>query len=139
MKILKTILLCFTIVLFASCSKDDDSSPVANNPPGEFTASSSLVAVVSLQNSIVNSLPSEYAYRMIWTEAIDPDGDTVTYDIYVDNTLMLENQTILTTDILRADVLDVIGNAAETFVLKIVAKDVYGATSEALNTYTEET
>ena len=76
MKNLKALLICFSVFAFISCSDED-----VNMAPREFTVTLSDV------NSRA-SAPTPIRYLGVsWTEAVDPDGDDVVYDIYVNDTL----------------------------------------------------
>jgi dihydrofolate reductase len=67
-----TIIMLTTLMI--SCSKDDSSTPPVNQVPGAFT----LVAVPDNETG-VSVLPT-----FTWNASTDPDGDTVSYDIYLD-------------------------------------------------------
>ncbi len=60
-------LVCLAILFFSSCGDDGDSTTPVNEPPGSFS--------VSVSNITLSSATVE------WTQAIDPDGDAVTYSV----------------------------------------------------------
>lgn len=74
----------FIIVVFAiiSCKKNNipvnpPDPNITNNPPGQFTIS---LETVSWDTAKIN-----------WTKAIDPDNDSVSYKIYLNDTLKVQN------------------------------------------------
>ena len=67
--LLATLAIAF-ITAFTGCGGDDDE-PEVNQAPGNFSVS---VAEVTLETATVN-----------WTQAIDPDGDEVTYSVTLNN------------------------------------------------------
>ncbi|MEO5947772.1 MAG: fibronectin type III domain-containing protein [Chitinophagaceae bacterium] len=83
MNILKvfTIMMLATLFVFNSCKKNDipPTSPptINNNPPGSFT--------IALQASSWDTA------KINWTKAIDPDNDSVSYMIYLNDTLKVQN------------------------------------------------
>lgn len=106
MKELKLIVSCLMLVILTSCNSKEE---IENRAPGEFT--------VSINQGGDSKI-------VTWTEAVDPDGDSVVYDVYFENT-KLEND--LTTR--RAVISErTIGRGGE---VKVVAKDPDGATFEA--------
>jgi hypothetical protein len=77
------------IVVFAIISCKKNNTPVnlpdpniTNNPPGQFTIS---LEKVSWDTAKIN-----------WTKAIDPDNDSVSYKIYLNDTLKVQNYKELT-------------------------------------------
>ncbi len=89
MKTYKNLLLkCIALTLvFTSCSKDDDSKP-KNQAPDTFK----LIAVAN------NATNVGVSPTFSWNIAADPDGDAVSYDLYIDSnenptTLFAENIT----------------------------------------------
>lgn len=76
------IMLVIAVLAIISCKKIDTPviPPVPNNinnPPGQFT--------VSLEAYSWDTA------KIIWTKSIDPDNDSVSYKIYLNDTLKVEN------------------------------------------------
>ncbi len=119
----KTISFLFTIVFtMISCSKSDNG--LANRVPETFN----LIGITNGTTG-VDLLPN-----FIWTAAVDPDGDPVTYDLYIDSN---ENPTIL-----FAENISVTNYQAEErlsltnqYYWKVVAKDNKGNTTESEEIY----
>lgn len=110
---MKTFIKLFILTLFVSnCSSDDNVviPPTNNMNPGIFSA---------------NTIDIRFDGATIeWTEAIDPDGDTVTYAIYLDG---IE----LTTGVL-VSTYNFTGLEAETsYEGYVEARDGNGGTSQA--------
>jgi len=74
MKTLKSTLLALMVVSVFSCSKDDDSPNPGNQAPESFN-----LITVADGSSNVDLKPT-----FSWEPAIDPDGDAVSYDVYLD-------------------------------------------------------
>ncbi|WBX72119.1 hypothetical protein [Tenacibaculum retecalamus] len=114
MKNLKALLICFSVFAFMSCSDDD-----VNRAPREFTVTLSDV-------SSRTSSPTPVRYLgVIWTEAVDPDGDDVVYDIYVNDVieesdLNGKREATVSYEVTGDDV-----------IVKVVAKDENGAKTTA--------
>lgn len=115
MKTLKTLILLLSIVLFTACNSDDDNSQ-ANRAPNTFT--------ISLDDSSSNT-----GVITNWTEAIDPDGDIVTYAVYLNNVLQDEDITVLTYTI------DFNAFVSGDNTIKVIALDGNGGTKEQVITY----
>ncbi|SDH97112.1 fibronectin type III domain-containing protein [Winogradskyella thalassocola] len=82
MKNLKIVSLIFalsTALLMTNCSSSDD---INNNPPGIFSA-----------NALGTGIDSG---NVEWTEAIDPDDDSVTYNVYLEGELIAAGGTTFT-------------------------------------------
>ena len=106
MKTLKTLILLLSVILCTACSSDDDNLQ-ANRVPNTFS--------VSLDDSSSNT-----GIIANWTAAIDPDGDTVTYAVYLNNVLQVQDITALTYTI----VYEVFVNGENT--IKLTALDGNG-------------
>jgi len=94
-KIYSTLLITFLII---GCSKDDTIKDdtineiveeVVNLPPNDFDID---IINISHETATIN-----------WDEAIDPESDTVTYDIYLNQALVAENITQLTYDLIELE------------------------------------
>ena len=80
-------LLAGIILTTAACKKNppprntppDNPPPADNHPPGQFT-----VSLVTAEWDTA---------KITWTKAIDPDNDTVVYNIYLNDTLKVQNFT----------------------------------------------
>ena len=76
-----TLLVVF-FISFSSCKKSVDPTPlppepdVVNNPPAAFTV-------------LLDAYTWDTA-RVVWTEAVDPESDSVSYSVYVNDTLKVE-------------------------------------------------
>lgn len=77
MKTFKTITFSLMFILLFSCSSDDDNGPdiPENQPPGKAT-------LTSPANNATGTAISDVELQ--WQQATDPDGDAVSYDIYLD-------------------------------------------------------
>ena len=111
MKFFKTLTLLVSIVLFTACSKEDQ----ANNPPNAFT----IELKVEGDNLRVN-----------WNAVTDPDGDEVTYSIYLNETLLDENFTVSIKRI-QYSTLRIGENT-----IKVIAKDSKSASVESSAIFT---
>ena len=81
LKSFSTILVAVIFVL-ASCKKNTiavnpTNSTINNNPPGAFTIT-------------ISDYSSDTA-KINWTRAVDPDNDSVTYKIYLNDTLKAQD------------------------------------------------
>ena len=89
-KFYSTLLIVFLII---GCSKDDTINEIAEEEEEE-------------EEEIINLAPNNFGIEIIdissegatinWNEAIDPENDTVTYDIYLNQELVIENISELT-------------------------------------------
>ena len=114
MKNLKALLICFSVFAFISCSDED-----VNMAPREFTVTLSDV------NSRA-SAPTPIRYLGVsWTEAVDPDGDDVVYDIYVNDVIEESDLNGKREATVSYEV------TGDDIVVKVVAKDENGATTTA--------
>jgi len=99
------LLITFLII---GCSKDDtinevmEEEEILNFPPNNFDVE---IVNISHKDATIN-----------WNEAIDPENDLVTYDIYLNQTLVDKNITHLTYDLIELEELT-------DYSGKIVAKD----------------
>ncbi len=112
MKMLKVLLVCFSIFSLVSCS---DKNEDLNKAPGEFT--------VSFVATKVSTPTFTSTVGVVWTKAVDPDGDTVTYDVYVDDVLK-------ESDLGKREA-SVEFSGLKSMTVKVVAKDTNGATAIA--------
>lgn len=112
----------FIVFLMMSCSKDapintileEEEEEIAeeviiNLPPNNFE--------VEIMNTSHNSA------TINWSEAIDPENDTVTYSIYLDDVLTIENLSELTYEFINLEELT-------SYSGKIIAKDTHDNHSE---------
>ncbi len=113
MKNLKVLLICLAVFTLTSCS---DKSEDLNRAPGEFTVS--FAATKSSTPTFTSSL------GVVWTEAVDPDGDDVTYDLYVDDVLK-------ESDLGGKREASVEFSGLKSITIKVIAKDTNGATTTA--------
>ena len=100
--IFKTAIVLFIMLLVTNCSNDDDSS--VNHAPESFE---------------VTAIPSGNSVTINWTEAIDPDGDEVFYNVLLQNNLVLEESTSNQFAINELDF-------ETTYSGKVIAKDPQG-------------
>ncbi|WP_179319156.1 fibronectin type III domain-containing protein [Winogradskyella helgolandensis] len=103
-----------------SISNDYEGFVIAHDPSGnERIADFSFTTTENLPPSnfeIILATPSNISIDVSWTEAIDPEGTNVSYDLYIDDTLIASN--LSETSFLIENL-----NAATVYNLKIVAKD----------------
>lgn len=127
--VLITALLSLFMVL-SSCNNDDDNLTVTpetkedpkeepvNKAPGSFD----LVAIAN------NEITVGFSPTFSWNEAVDPDGDMVTYDFYLAN----EGESLdLTTTDLTTTSIDQELSFSNAYQWKVLAKDSLGASSES--------
>ncbi|MCT4698000.1 hypothetical protein [Tenacibaculum haliotis] len=124
MKNLKVLLICFSVFAFMSCSDDD-----VNRAPREFTVT--LTDANQPRTVIVSPTPVS-SLVVSWTEAVDPDGDKVVYDLYVNNELEGSN---LESD---HDLTVTYDRDGKDVIVKVVAKDGNGATTTAQATKVQD-
>ena len=129
MKYYKQILTLLTFLFIMSCGKDDDST-ITNRPPNNFQ-------LIQVDNNAINISLNP---QLIWESALDPDGDTVTY------TLLLEQgqtnpSTIISSNLQTTNftIITSLENGT-TYSWQVVASDVNGGTtnSEIFNFTTQE-
>lgn len=101
----------FFIFLIISCSKDTSFNEIIednnedeeiNQPPNSFDIE---VLNISHENATIN-----------WSEATDPENDKISYDIYLNQTLIIENTSELTYQLINLEELTYYSG-------KIIAKD----------------
>lgn len=106
------------VSLLSSCSKDDEQSP--NQAPSTFK----LLTVANNANGVV------LQPTLNWEEAIDPDGDAVTYELYLDKNA--KPTTSIKTGLTSAAFKLTTPLAANTnYYWKVVASDTKGAKTES--------
>ena len=131
MKTTKNAITFLTVVILIACSKDDSHTPETsvNKAPGAFNLTS-----VADDSEGIDLKPT-----FTWNAAADPEGDTVTYDFYLDGqedpaTLVAANLIGPTFTI--TDSLHLVTN----YQWKVIAKDAKGASvSSTINTFTTRT
>lgn len=96
-----------SIIVFTACSKDDEP---ANQAPESFTVTPTVIDNTATLN---------------WTAAIDPEGGTVTYDVFLDGQATASELTTTTYEFTGLDY-------SKTFTGKVIASDEEGLTSEAI-------
>lgn len=93
------------IVFFIACSKDEyinEEELIENQSPNSFE-----IQILNLSHD---------SATISWSEAVDPDNDSVTYTIYLNNELIGENNTELTYEFTGLEELT-------SYSGKIIAKD----------------
>ncbi len=132
MKKLKIVLFCFAVFALASCNeKNEEMEEAMNNAPGQFTVTLSAANIKQLEVkeavkrdvSPSESITTSSSLKATWTEAVDPEGDAVTYDVYVNGTLTKSDLTD------KEATISFTSDAKVT--VKVVAKDANGATTSA--------
>ena len=117
----KTKFVLFTLaILLWACSKGNDDNVPSNNPPVAF-------ALTRVTNGATGV---ELTPTFSWQPAVDPDGDAVSYDLYIDTQTppgALIEAGIATTTHTLTDSLSL--NTA--YHWKVVAKDAHGARTES--------
>ncbi|QCX01446.1 hypothetical protein FGM00_15515 [Aggregatimonas sangjinii] len=87
--LLKITLLLVVINCFQSCSKDDTPAPepiAQPNPEPEPEPENQLPTQSVLLSPIADAINVDVKPTFSWEAATDPDGDTITYEIYADTT-----------------------------------------------------
>ena len=115
------------MLLIISCSGDDSS--VGPNPtnqaPGEFALVS-----VSDQSTGIDLLPT-----LEWEEAVDPEGDAVVYDLYIDKEG--DFSSAYETDVSGTSyTVDVPLHLISEYQWKVIAKDGNGGETESADAFT---
>ena len=130
MKTIKPIITALIAMAVLACSKDDSPTPDSENPTNKAPNAFNLIGVTNNATG-VNLLPS-----FSWNAAIDPDGDAIKYDLYLDDnadptTLYAEN--LFSPNFTVSERLHLINK----YHWKVVAKDSKGAqVSSMVNTFT---
>ncbi len=118
----KTTILIVTIgLIFCSCSNDDSGNHVMADPDNQAPESFGLISVAD------NSTDIQPNPSFSWNTAIDPDGDEVLYDLFLDTKPNPETrvaQSLENTTFKVADSLPLC--RARTYYWKVVAKDGRG-------------
>ncbi len=99
-------LLSFAIIFTLFNCKSEDDSEVPNSAPNKFT-----ITVTEIQSSKA---------KLNWTQAIDPDGNTVSYSIELNDNIAVQNLSDLSYD------LENLTNET-SYNVKIIARDTKGA------------
>jgi|SRR5690606_1380041 len=110
------ILLCSAILLF-SCSKDDEPG---NRPPKSFK----LIEVADGATDV------ELQPQLKWEAATDPDGDKVSYQLYLDADNPPQTSIANNLDVNTLTIEDAL-QPKTTYYWKVVAKDINGKTTES--------
>ncbi len=122
MKNIGTIILITVLLLLTNCGKDEGPEPQLeqNRPPGAFT-------LLSPENGAEDELRTP---TLSWEKALDPDGDEVTYDLYLGKqgeptSLLAEALTV--NSFTSIDTLDFY----REYQWKVIAKDAKGASTSS--------
>ena len=127
---MKTILkISFLFLLFIafSCSKDDNEAVMEPEDP---IVQNSAPSTFDLLGVTDNAVEVDVLPTFNWNAASDPDGDAVTYDLYLDtgataDELYAENLTNTTFEVTERLAL------LENYVWRVVAKDSKGASTSS--------
>jgi len=123
-KALLNLVLIVSVVLLNSCNKDGSNTDPKNQAPETF-------GLIGVSNGAtdVDVMPS-----FSWTAATDPDGDAITYDLYIDSN---ENPTTLFAEDIMATSYQLQKPLSLTnqYYWKVVAKDNNGGSTESDATY----
>lgn len=114
---MKNTILTLILIILTSCSSDSNSDNNTNNPPSNFDVSISEITRVS---ATIN-----------WTESIDPENQIVKYDVYLNESLIVENTLEQVHNFENLEI-NTIYNG------KVIAKDEFGNTLERLFSFTTE-
>ncbi len=109
------ILLSSALLIFFSCSEDNSPDDILNFPPNGFTASAN---TIGLTDAMID-----------WTAAIDPEGENVYYNIYLNDILVASNINLLT-----YHAIDLLSN--HSYNGRVVAFDNLGLNTTALFNFT---
>ncbi len=116
-------MVCMTFAwLFTACSKDKPKP--ANQAPDTFN-------LVGVTNGATNV---DVMPNLSWSAATDPDGDAISYDLYIDsneNPTTLFAEDITATNYQLQERLSIV----EQYYWKVVAKDNNGNTTPSDDTY----
>jgi len=119
-----TLLFAFLLI---GCSKDDTINEIVDEEENEQEIIN--LAPNSFEIEIIN-ISSEGA-TLNWNEATDPESDVITYDIYLNQGLVVENITQLTYDLIElAELTNYSG--------KIIAKDAENNQTEVVFSFQTE-
>lgn len=110
------LLLCSTLLLF-SCSKED--GPI-NRSPNSFN-------LIELPKGATDI---GLQPQLKWEAAIDPDGDQVTYQVYLDAQNSPQTSIVNNLDVNTFTIEDAL-QPETTYYWKVVAKDINGKTTES--------
>lgn len=120
MKNIGTVILIPVLLLLTNCGKDEgpEPQPEQNRPPSSFT-------LLSPENGAEDEPRTP---TLSWEKALDPDGDEVTYDLYLGKqgeptSLLAEALTV--NSFTSIDTLDF----DQEYQWKVVAKDAKGAST----------
>lgn len=136
MKKIQIILSSLLIIATMACSKDDPQvipiegmDPPTETPPAETPVNSppaafNLLNVPNAEDSV------ELMPTFSWEASIDPDGDSITYDLYIDNTEI--PTTLISADLTETNfTLSTRLNLITEYYWKVIAKDSKGAKTES--------
>jgi uncharacterized protein (TIGR02145 family) len=114
---LPVFIICISLVLFfANCSSDDTTSTTPNKAPNAPTTPSPANAVTGVAKISLN-----------WS-CTDPDGDALTYDLYLGKT---SSPTLYKAGIKDKSFVPSAMQTSTTYYWKVVAKDSKGASTSS--------
>lgn len=124
------IIAIFPVVIMFSCNNDDNDvtvTPVAKDEPktepvNQAPGSFELLAVKNDEIAI------EFSPTFSWNDAVDPDGDLITYDFYLAKKEEILDPVAID---LSATSIDQELGFSDEYHWKVVAKDSLGASSES--------
>ena len=111
---MRNYILLFVLLSIFACSEDNSPDDILNLPPNAFTASASSIG---LTDATIN-----------WTVSSDPEGQSVYYNIYLNDDLIVSNLNTLT-----YHAIDLLSN--HTYNVRVVAFDNLGLSVTALFTF----
>jgi hypothetical protein len=117
-------LFFFVLLLFMGCSNDDGPRAIDNLPPELFS-------LISVNDGAVNV---DVNPTFVWEPTIDPEGEDITYDLYVDT--MDNPQNLVAENI--ASTTHTLSNRLSLnteYHWKVVAKDEKGNQTESENSF----
>jgi len=125
MKNLKIIAFLFLVTITCSCNVEEILNPTGpinliNEAPNAFS-------LVRANNGATNI---DLSPNLSWNSAIDPDGDTVSYDLYLDTN---QNPTTLLAANITATSFQIQNrlSTVQQYYWKVVAKDGRGKTTQS--------